>query len=96
MKFNKGLFSFTKKEFNKNPASKDDLVNIATFFELGEAYFYKSTLEKEGVKVFLFDENISSLISGVMGFRLMVKGSDEEKSKNILKEYHSYLKDEEK
>lgn len=67
-----------------------ELITIKTFDNTISAHILMSRLENEGIKCFLFDENIVSihplLNVTVGGIKLKVNGSDVDKAKTVLRE----------
>jgi len=64
-----------------------DLLTIKTFDHSVDAYLYKAKLEHEGILCFLFDENMSSIYTSLVGgIKLKIKEQDWEKAKSVLLE----------
>lgn len=65
-----------------------ELVTIAEFDNVNEAYVLKTRLESEGIKVFLLNENMNNLLSSFSFTRvkLQVNLNDSFKAMDILYE----------
>jgi hypothetical protein len=79
---------------------EDDLITIARFNRLMEAYMLKSRLESEGIECYIPDEMLAKSIHnypiGMSQIRLQVKKEDTPKALEILNEEPTEtLKDEE-
>ena len=68
----------------------DDLVELARFYDAGQAQIVRSMLQSYGIECVLFDESASSTLwvyqLAMQGTRLMVHASDQEKAQSILDE----------
>jgi DNA-directed RNA polymerase subunit M/transcription elongation factor TFIIS len=62
----------------------EELVTIATFRSLGEAYAAKGALESEGIDCELADENTAVNYPLAIGVRLQVQPKDQVKARQIL------------
>ena len=51
----------------------EELVTIAEFDNVNQAYLLKSRLEAEGIRVFLQNENMNSILPGTLFTRVMVQ-----------------------
>lgn len=64
----------------------EKLVTIATYLNVAEAHIVKGLLESEGVQVFIYDEQATiNSINLMGGVRIVVKQSDIERAKTIIK-----------
>lgn len=71
----------------------DELVTVATTYNLVEAEFYKNQLEAEGFEVYLADENIvgtfNLLANAVGGIKIKVPAEDAEDAAAFIEELGS-------
>lgn len=51
----------------------EELVTIAEFDNVNQAYLLKSRLEAEGIRVFLQNENMNSILPGPLFTRVLVQ-----------------------
>jgi len=65
---------------------EEDLVEVAEFTSMGEANIAKGLLESGGMKAFIFEHNRAYGLSIMYRIRLMVKISDMEEARKLLKE----------
>ena len=65
---------------------RDDLVVLMTFDRINNASLHKSLLESAGVKAYILDEAIGTVIpvGGDLNIRLAVARKDEKKAREIL------------
>jgi hypothetical protein len=72
---------------------KDELVTIATTFDLVEAEFLRNHLESQGFNVFLADENIvgmyNLLANAVGGIKIKVLAEDAEDAQAFVEEWRN-------
>lgn len=72
---------------------RDELVTVARYNQLNEAYLVKTRLESVGIECFIPDEIISSThmqyLIGQAGVRLQVKGKDIFKALELLEKESS-------
>ena len=65
-----------------------ELVTVAKYFSPTEAYVYRSLLESEGIRAFVFNEHFSNLYpfasSLTGGAQLKVNARDLERAREIL------------
>ena len=71
----------------------EELVTIATTYNIVEAEFYKNQLEAEGFEVYLADENIVAsfnlLANAVGGIKIKVPSEDAEDAAAFIEEFGS-------
>ncbi len=65
-----------------------ELVTIAEFHNVNESYILKTRLESEGIRVYLLDENVNNILSGLSftSVKLQVNLNDSFKAMDILYE----------
>ena len=71
----------------------DELVTIATTYDVVEAEFLRNHLESQGFNVFLADENIvgmyNLLANAVGGIKIKVLAGDAEDAKEFVEEWRN-------
>ena len=65
---------------------KDELVVVMTFNRVNNASLYQALLESAGIKSYLLDENMGTVlpVGGMLEIRLAVAPEDEKKAREIL------------
>jgi hypothetical protein len=67
-----------------SPEDSSEFVTVAKFMNPMEAQMAKGALEAEGISSFIQGENANSLVSMVLGARLLVSASDETAARELL------------
>lgn len=71
----------------------DELVTVATTFDIVEAEFLRNRLEEEGIRVFLADENLIGvhglLANAVGGIKIKVIAEDAGDARAIVEEFRA-------
>lgn len=82
----KSIICIFKKNMIIMKSNTDSLVTILVSSLIHEIHIAKTLLSTYGIKSFVFDENLNSIIGTayVEGYRLKVNSADFEKAKEIL------------